>query len=495
MAGQEYLLKTVLQLKDNLSKPMQEIRKRMSAFGRSVREVTSASSDLMSMIGKPFAVLAGAGGFSVSSAISSYVELADSIDKASIRAGVAASDLQRLRYAAKNSGMGAEEMDAALAKLTSSMAKAAAGGNDNLLALFRHLGISLRDSRGNIRSAADVMRNLAQAVQANESPAARMQMLSIAFGDKMAERLIPLLASGADGLKKFGDRAEELGLVMSDKDVAAANAFGDKLGELGDVAKTVSTSIGAKLAPAFDKLIPKLEDIVIKYRELIATNVQKFVESFAKELDKIDWERTINGFFETVRRITEFIEAIGGVSTLVKAFGVLVGVNLVLKAAAFVKAVSGMVVAVRMLGAAAVANPIVAILGVIAGLAFVLYENWEPILNWFEEKLDSIAKFMGRVFGGFKQFFSGIGNPMNAAPSPVLAGAAQGAASTTTASGLPLPPGFVGVDEGVNGKREVETKSDITLRLIADPGTHARTEGMTSSGPVNLTTEYGYGAD
>ena len=261
------------------------------------------------------------------------------------------------------------------------------------------------------------------------------------------------------------------------------------------MAKTVSTSIGSKLAPAFEKLIPKLEDIVIKYRELIATNVQRFVESFAKEIDKIDWERTINGFFETVRRITEFIEAIGGVSTLVKTFGVLVGVNLVLKAAAFVKAVSGMVVAVRMLGAAAMANPIVAILGVIAGLAFVLYENWEPILNWFEKKLDSIAKFMGRVFGGFKQFFGGIGNPMNATPEPVLAGAAQGAASTTTASGLPLPPGFVGVDEGVNGKREVEAKSDITLRLIADPGTHVRTEGMTSSGPANLTTEYGYGAD
>ena len=83
MAGQEYLLKTILQLKDNLSAPMREVRKRLNAFGRSIRDLNSASADLASMIGKPFAILAGAGGFSIGQAINSYTELADSIDKAS----------------------------------------------------------------------------------------------------------------------------------------------------------------------------------------------------------------------------------------------------------------------------------------------------------------------------------------------------------------------------------------------------------------------------
>ena len=88
MAGQEYLLQTVLQLRDNLSAPLKDVRRRMNAFGRSIRELNQASMDLAGVIAKPFAILAGAGGFSIKGAVSSYLELADAIDKASIRAGV-----------------------------------------------------------------------------------------------------------------------------------------------------------------------------------------------------------------------------------------------------------------------------------------------------------------------------------------------------------------------------------------------------------------------
>mgnify|MGYP000160728777 CR=1 FL=1 len=477
MAGQEYLLKTILQLKDNLSAPMREVRKRLNAFGRSIRDLNSASADLASMIGKPFAILAGAGGFSIGQAINSYTELADSIDKASIRAGVSAEALQKLRYVAKNSGMSAEDMDEALTKLTGNMAKAAKGGNANLVAMFQHLGISLRDSNGNIRSAADVMNNLAQAIQANESPAARMEILSAAFGDKLGAKLIPALAGGTEGLKKFGDKAERLGLVMSDKDVAAANEFGDSLGELKDVAGTVSVAVGSKLAPSIGTMIPKLEAVSVRCRDLIATNVQQFVEAFAKELDQIDWEATINGIFATIRQISDFIKAVGGVTTIAKVFGLMIGVNLVLKAAAFVQAVMTMVAAVKALSLALNVNPIVRILTVVAGLAFVLYDNWKPILEWFQDKLDKIGKAMSRLFGR-------MGNPVS---TPNQAG--NGA--------LSLPKGFRGVDDSViAGGGKVESESTINLRIQTDPGTRVRTEGVKSSGSTNLVTEYSFaGAD
>lgn len=477
MAGQEYLLKTVLQLKDQMSAPMKEIRKRFSAFGRSMKDLNRASSDLAGMIGKPFAILGGASGFSIASAVSSYVELADSIDKAAIRAGVGAEALQKLRYAARNSGMASEDMDKALAKLTGEMAKAASGDNDKLAALFRHLGISLKDSQGRIRSASDVMRNLAQAVQANESPAARMQMLTAAFGDELAVKMIPLLKGGTAGLDAFSKRAEELGLVMSEADVAAANRFGDSLGELKELSKTVSVAIGAKLAPSIQSMIPQMQSVIVKCRDLIATNVQEFVEAFAKEMDKIDWERTIQGVFDCVRSITSFISAIGGVSTIAKAFGVLIGVNLVIKAASFVRALMGMATAVKMLGLAAAANPIGAVLTVVAGLALVLYNNWEPILSWFQDKLETVSKYLSKIFGG--------------------AGDAAKAAQN-----LPVPavPGVVaGINQpGALPQQSVKSDSTVKLELSAADGTKAKVIDMRSTGDTKLAVDYQYsmmGAD
>lgn len=278
-------------------------------------------------------------------------------------------------------------------------------------------------------------------------------------------------------MKKFGDKAERLGLVMSDKDVAAANEFGDSLGELKDVAGTVSVAVGSKLAPSIGTMIPKLEAVSVRCRDLIATNVQQFVEAFAKELDQIDWEATINGIFATIRQISGFIKAVGGVTTIAKVFGLMIGVNLVLKAAAFVQAVMTMVAAVKALSLALNVNPIVRILTVVAGLAFVLYDNWKPILEWFQDKLDKIGKAMSRLFGR-------MGNPVS---TPNQAG--NGA--------LSLPKGFRGVDDSViAGGGKVESESTINLRIQTDPGTRVRTEGVKSSGSTNLVTEYSFaGAD
>lgn len=224
-------------------------------------------------------------------------------------------------------------------------------------------------------------------------------------------------------------------------------------------------------------MIPKLEAVIVRCRELIATNVQQFVEAFAKELDQIDWEATINGIFDTIRQISEFVKAIGGVTTIAKAFGLLIGVNLVLKAAAFVKAVMAMAVAVKALGVAAAANPLGAALTLVAGLAIVLYNNWKPILEWFQDKLDRIGKAMSRLFGR-------MGNPVSV-PNQADNGA------------LSLPKGFRGVDDSViAGGGKVESESTINLRIQTDQGTRVRTEGVKSSGSTNLVTEYSFaGAD
>lgn len=202
MAGKEYSLKAVLSATDKISPALKKIDSNFGKLGRSFSSLGKASSALAGKFLLPLTALGSVGGFSLKSAMDKFTSLGDSIDKASKRAGVSAQSLQKLRYAAGVGGMSAEQMDKALGKLTENMGKAARGENKNLAAIFKRLGVSLKDSKGNIRDAADVMRNLAQAVKNNESPAVRMRILSAAFGDELSKNLIPVLgAERQDSMK------------------------------------------------------------------------------------------------------------------------------------------------------------------------------------------------------------------------------------------------------------------------------------------------------
>jgi hypothetical protein len=62
------------------------------------------------------------------------------------------------------------------------MVNAATGGNAELAAAFRRMGIALRDANGKIRTSASVLPELADAFAANENPALRARMATLLFG-------------------------------------------------------------------------------------------------------------------------------------------------------------------------------------------------------------------------------------------------------------------------------------------------------------------------
>ena len=183
--GQSYSLKTVLSAVDNLSPVLKDVRKNLKTVDRSFANVTRSAGELASKLAIPLTALAGAGAFSISNSVQSFTALADSIDKAAIRAGVGVGALQSLRLAAELGGMSTEQMDSALAKLSYTMGQAARGENKNLAYLFNQLGIKLKGANGEVRNGAVVMRELAEAIRLNESPSTRLQILTAAFGDDL----------------------------------------------------------------------------------------------------------------------------------------------------------------------------------------------------------------------------------------------------------------------------------------------------------------------
>lgn len=396
MAGKEYSLKAILSATDKISPTLKKIDSNFGKIQRSFSSLGKASAALASKFALPLTALGGLSGFGIKSAIDNFTCFGDSIDKASKRAGVSAESLQKLRYAADLGGMSAEEMDKALGKLTDNMGKAARGENKNLAAIFKRLGVSLKDSKGNIRDAADVMRNLAQAVKNNESPAARMRILTAAFGDELAKKMVPVLESGADGLDSMGKEAEKLGLILGQDTVNNAAHLNDTLSVFSKVMDNMSVSIGASLSPVIEKIVGKIQNWVVANKDLIAQRLEKIFQKISDSLEKIDFEKVVDGVFDCIEGFGRFMEDIGGWETVLKGFGAVLAINLVGDLASLGKSVASVGTALS-----AAFGPWGLIASAVVAAGIMIWKNWDTIAKNFEETFPNLSKVLKGLPDGF----------------------------------------------------------------------------------------------
>lgn len=403
MAEKTYSLKAVLSCRDNISEKLAGVRKNIKVLNRSFANVTKAAGEVAAKAALPFTALAGMSFFSIQQAVSNFTALGDSIDKAAIRAGVTTGALQKLRLAARYGGSSAEEMDTAISKLSYQMGQMSSGNNDNLVKMFKELGITWKDSKGKARDAASVMRELADAVQANTDPTKRLTLLSAVFGDDMAAHLVPVLQDGAEGLDAVAKKAEELGIVMSDVDTKRAAKLSDTMTTFREVLGGVANKVGATLAPALITLIEKMQEVIVANKDLIA----QWATEFGDSIMKIPFKEIFEGFMTVVDVCKRAFDAIGGVRAVLIAFGTIAGLKVL-------KDLWGLTGAVVALGKAFFA--LVGWPGLVAGAAIAavgaVYTYWDEIKAWFlavGDKIsavwdDSLEKVRGAWYG-FKSYF------------------------------------------------------------------------------------------
>lgn len=387
------------------------LNKQFRYFRRSLTNVSDQVAGAAKKLALPFTLAAGAVGFSLSQMMSKFLSVGDGIDKASIRIGVSAERLQSLRYAANLSGASAETLDKSMAKLNENMAKAAAGKNEELASLFKKLGISLKDANGNLRNAADVMPQFADAIKRNTDAGLRARMMIAAFGEE-GQRLVPMLEGGSGALQEMEDRAKRLGLVMSGDDVKAAAALGDRFSELGMVFDSFGNTLSAKIAPVLTPIIDELVEFIAKNKEAFAGRVSQAVAQFAQAIKRIDFQALADGCMKAFDAIGRVFDAIGGFETVLKAIGailagkVLLGLasfsgSLLTLGVSFVKLIPLVVkVGASFAGMLGPIGLIVAAVGTAAALIIANWDSigpkvkavWENVQEWTAEKLAAIRE-------------------------------------------------------------------------------------------------------
>ena len=458
------------QLKAVLSANAQGMIKALGDVGKMAKntrkylaDIAGAAGNLGQRIALPSGLigtlLAGFSGAAVKDAMVALADLEDDVSKFAATTGIAGSEFKRFQYLAKLSNVPFESLTGSMGKLNKQIYDAANGKGKDLAGLFARLGIKMRDSNGQLRSAADMLPELADAFQRNENPVVRARMGMALFG-KSWQEIMPMLAEGSAKINERMARFKELGLEVKDvgafdRQMEAAGKFGDKLDDLGFVAKGFQNTIAAGLLPVITPLIDDLIKWVVVNKDLVAGEVKAFVTDLAQSLRSTDWSGVINGARSFANGIGVLVDWLGGARNALIAFVIVMNAQTLVAIAGLIGAlgraglaflgmaakaylagnasvlsmlriaavaiatagpigvigaaftwlaglaagaggiISGAMgavsLAIRGIGAALMANPLGIILG-LATAAVLIWQNWDKVKEWFSSFFDWIGE-------------------------------------------------------------------------------------------------------
>lgn len=180
------------------------------------------------------------------------IDAADRMGKLSQETGIATKDISELGYAASFSNIGTEELAKSLQKLATTAVDGAKAGSAQAKA-FADLGVSVKDSSGNIRATDQILLDVADRFANLEDGARKASLAQDLFG-KSGAKLIPFLNQGRAGIEALRAEAQRLGISLTDEAARAAGEFNDNMTRL----QAVSAGLGRELA---SKLLPYLIDL------------------------------------------------------------------------------------------------------------------------------------------------------------------------------------------------------------------------------------------
>jgi hypothetical protein len=206
-----------------------------------------------SMAGLGGGLAAGLLGAGFTAQIKSAIDSLDKMDEAAERIGLTTESLSALAYAGKMTGVEFEDMTGALTKLSVKMSDAASG-DKAATALFKDLGINVKDASGQLKTADTVFSEVADRFAQFEDGAAKTGLAVDLLG-KSGARLVPTLNQGAAGLEAMTKEAKALGGIYDGKLAKQAADFNDNLDKLAILSASAGKSIASDILPVLNKLV------------------------------------------------------------------------------------------------------------------------------------------------------------------------------------------------------------------------------------------------
>lgn len=263
------LQRDIIQTEQELKKLEKEYRQfgsvaaqQIKAAGEKMKEFGSKVSEAGQKLMPLSRTAAGIGAALVGLGYKS-ITAADDLNTLSKQTGLTTDEIQKMQYASDLVDVSFEDMAGGLKKLKKSMT----GQADT----WEQLGVSVTDANGNMRNATDVFYETLTALSKVENETERDQLAMELFG-RSADQLAGIIDDGGEALKKYGQEAENLGLIMDGDTLDSLNEMNDTVDKLKANFKSTFIKLGASvaktLAPALESLSEKFQAVAEKIRSL-----------------------------------------------------------------------------------------------------------------------------------------------------------------------------------------------------------------------------------
>jgi hypothetical protein len=310
------------------------------------------------------------------------------------RTDIGIESLQRWGYAAGQSGADIEKLEVGMKKLSQSVVDAQ-GGSEKAKSAYEALGISMSDlSTMSPEQVFDtVMNKLADMPDSMEKNVIGNQLLGKSFTE-----LKPLLSEGSDGMAALKDQADQLGLVMSEDSVVAAEGFGDQMDNVKLTFEAMKNKVMAELMPALSNILGWFIDQAPQIQEVAHT--------------------VFDGVSTAISFITDhaniLIPVLAGVVGAFAAFQIINTVNGLM--AALKASTIAQTLAQGGLNAVMAANPITIVVLVITALIAIvvaLVMNWDTVKEKAGELWDKIQEVFGAIGDKISEVMTAIGDKVS----------------------------------------------------------------------------------
>ena len=223
-------------------------------------------------------------------AVDQVANFGDEISTISEKFGIAADALQELQFAAVASDASVEALQNGLKFLSKAAVDAAAGGKD-AAAAFK--GITLKNSKGEIRPVADLLTDVSDQFAKLPDGAAKVDRAIQLFGKSGAD-LIPLLNRGSEGIAALRAEAQDLGIVLSGDTIAAAGAYDDAMKRLQASQQGLINRFASPLIPKMTAVFQKLTSVLRsggmkRIIDALSKAFDRFLTATSAVIDAFDW--------------------------------------------------------------------------------------------------------------------------------------------------------------------------------------------------------------
>lgn len=303
----------ILDLKNRLGGPLRQLTSQVkrrtanmrASFGRLARQVKR--------VGIGLAAAAGVAAGALTAMTISLASKGDEAAKFARQIGFGVEALQEYSYAGERVGLSQSTLNQSLGAFSKRLGEAR-GGTGALVTYLKKSNPELLKQITHTDSLEEAFKMYLKAIHDAPTQIDKAALASSAFS-RAGLTVVRMADAGADEIDRLRQRAQELGIVMSEKTTRDAEKFQDSLLNVKESLTGVKTIIGSALMPAFINIMDRITTLVIKNQQ----KIKAWATTFAKDLpDRIRYlAKTVKNAVQTVQNMVDLIGgwkyAIGGV--------------------------------------------------------------------------------------------------------------------------------------------------------------------------------------